>query len=293
MPKFLKKWWITHRFYDKETNQELEFNGWINTIHNCNYKEECPEEITGSLYCELKEDGFHGTFTLDNPSLDESKLGKPKDGSTGYVIMSSVLPPDLKPHLIIGRSHDIKSFSRFDVRIEDCLDKERTYVETLKDGFSILNDILSYPYISKDEEYNKALILNNLWETAKSYKSITQNLCSIDKKLNPDYVLLSNFFNSIYFYMRFITEAFCEIELSKLKKINKSPYFVKILYDIYSNGIVSDVISNKKILNSMIRFLKDGKIPDFEDISYSKEKLYNTIMEVEEQCRSYFSINFN
>lgn len=92
--------------------------------------------------------------------------------------------------------------------------------------------------------------------------------------------------------MRFITEAFCSIEETELKKIRKSPYFVKILYRNYENGITSNIISNKNILNNMVKFLKDGLIPDFEDSNYTKEKLYNIIMEEKEECRSYFSINF-
>lgn len=49
------------------------------------------------------------------------------------------------PALALTGINNIKDFQRFDVRIEDCLKIENTYVDILEDGFTKIDNILSYP----------------------------------------------------------------------------------------------------------------------------------------------------
>ena len=156
--------------------------------------------------------------------------------------------------------------------------------------YNKIDNILSYPSLYPNE-YNKSLILNNLWNTAESYKSVIKTLLHLNNNQTPDYAFFGNFFYCLYFYMRFITEAFCSIEETELKKIRKSPYFVKILYRNYENGITSNIISNKNILNNMVKFFKGWVNTDFEDtIIILKKNWYNIIMEVKKNVIVIFRL---
>jgi hypothetical protein len=111
---YRKKWWLRHVLPNGQ-----EFNGWICTNHTG--KENIPERITGSFWTSsLKdEEGMHGQFTLDDPSISE--LNPEWNFVNGRVQERSGLV-----------FKDVQSWEKFEDRIENCLDLEYTYVEILR-----------------------------------------------------------------------------------------------------------------------------------------------------------------
>lgn len=117
---YRKKWWLEYNFPDG-----CQFRGWINT--DALSEDDFPETITGTFWaCRDKETGQHGYFDL----------GLGEDGN--WVLGSVYLPEfnigeyEMPNPEVMERAlrtlQPVKSFERFDTRIEDCLVPEKTYV---------------------------------------------------------------------------------------------------------------------------------------------------------------------
>ena len=130
---FMKKWWLEHEFLVE--GQRVEFHGWINTT--AERKEDFPDMLYGTFWAsknpETDGDGMRGMFHLDGDESEED----------GYVF-GSVYPVYLLDGFSIDKILDretadrlvqatspMEAFPRFEARIEDCVDKDYTYIETL------------------------------------------------------------------------------------------------------------------------------------------------------------------
>lgn len=129
MSRYMKKWWI-EKILDPKEN--IIFKGWINTVHS--KKEDIPEMITGTMYAYKNDIGLYGRFELDNPNLSENKDSNYVIGSAYKVTNLDHIDPEYRRYnreiiqSILDSTKPLKTFPRFDARLEDCIILEKTYV---------------------------------------------------------------------------------------------------------------------------------------------------------------------
>lgn len=114
---FMKKWWLQF-----ETQNGRRYAGWINTT--AENMESFPEKITGTFYILKDETGCHGEFCLSS-------------GETGYVVTAWMKPKAYQPlnhsssecEKFFASETSLPTWERFDMKIEDCLCLEKTYID--------------------------------------------------------------------------------------------------------------------------------------------------------------------
>lgn len=155
MPRFMKKWWVEADL----PNGKL-LKGWLPIIYNVNSKDEIPKTITGTFWSE--NDGtmvrlqsgemyknIRGEFKLDSldGAVPENFGSVLKTGYHGYVVCSvyqkydgpslQFLPMmnesdrDYWSKRYFAEDTPLPQWDRVEMRIEDALNLEKTYVETL------------------------------------------------------------------------------------------------------------------------------------------------------------------
>lgn len=114
---YMKKWWLEFTLEDGRR-----WSGWINT--KAQNKEDFPETIKGTFFTERREDGCRGKFILE-------------DGTTDSVITCKMSPKEYMPKdhgsseasKFIDSEKSLEIWERIDMKIEDCLNLKKTYVD--------------------------------------------------------------------------------------------------------------------------------------------------------------------
>lgn len=126
---FMKKWWLQFT-----TDDGREWSGWINTTSD--HRESFPEDFKGDFYTFKGEGplgfGCYGCYKYDSQTWEEARSNKQ------YVITNKMIRPIRLGRTPINHkeaeivfeslSRSLPAWERFEKRIEDCLNKELTYI---------------------------------------------------------------------------------------------------------------------------------------------------------------------
>lgn len=290
---YMKKWWLEKDIVNSD-GSILTFVGWICTTHECNSKEEIPNSISGDFNGLFDSDGFHGTFTLDDPSVQENN-------ENNYTILyearlkeiSSTFDKSLYKNGWIPGELIATSFPEFTGRIEDCIVENNCIIETLIDGFYNLDSAIEYDTTFKPEPYKIKLInIKNMFKEIDNIEySINSFFCkAYCNKFDTSIRYLFN--RAVYLIALISIISYEKIDDNTYKKLINTNGLNKYVVDLYNRDNLNyeDIM---KLTYSRRGIRAFYSVDSILDENFPCNEIIKILRNLITDTRSYFSKNFN